>query len=73
MSKLHAFLPTLLTLLALAGFAAPAAAQTAAPAAKPAASPAAAPAAKPAAAPSAKPEVESVLMGAMKRLLENRP
>lgn len=66
MTKSHIFLPTLLTLLALAGFAAPAAAQTAAPAAKPAASPAAAstsaPAAKPAAAPSAKPEVESVLV-----------
>jgi uncharacterized repeat protein (TIGR01451 family) len=58
MTKSHFFLPTLLTLLALAGFAAPAAAQTAAPAAKPAA----APAAKPSAAPSAKPDVESVLV-----------
>ena len=65
MTKSHIFLPTLLTLLALAGFAAPAAAQTAAPAAKPAAAPAAAPASAPAAkpgAPAAKPDVESVLV-----------
>ncbi len=62
MSKSFALLPTLLTLLALAGVAAPAAAQTAAPAPKPAAAPASSPAAKPAATPAAKPDVESVLV-----------